>query len=119
MRFPIPSTTCPLLTHPRDFADNFPSSSVIGTDISPSKPTWIPPNLKFELEDATQPWTFPENHFDYIHIRYLFGSIPDWTALLKEAYRACKPGGYVQSFEASYVFQPDDETLKPGSPMDQ
>lgn len=52
-------------------------------------------------------------------MRYLFGSIPDWTALLKQAYRACKPGGYVESFEASCVFQSDDGTLKPGSPMDE
>jgi hypothetical protein len=52
-------------------------------------------------------------------MRYLFGSIPDWTKLLKQAYRACKPGGYVESFEASCVFKSDDGTLKEGSPMDE
>ncbi|KAK0631293.1 S-adenosyl-L-methionine-dependent methyltransferase [Immersiella caudata] len=102
-----------------DFADQFPHASVIGTDISPSQPSWVPPNLKFEIDDATLDWTYPENHFDYIHIRYLFGSIADWPKLLKQAYRACKPGGYVESFEASCVFQSDDGTLKEGSPLDQ
>lgn len=29
-----------------DFADEFPEAEVIGTDISPIQPTWIPPNLK-------------------------------------------------------------------------
>jgi len=52
-------------------------------------------------------------------MRYLFGSIADWPTLLKEAYRACKPGGYVESFEASCVYQSDDGSLKKGSPMDE
>ena len=29
-----------------DFADEFETIQVIGTDISPIQPTWIPPNLK-------------------------------------------------------------------------
>ena len=119
MRHLIPFTTYPFLTQPSDFADQFPSINIIGTDLSPSQPSWVPPNLKFEVDDATQPWTYPENHFDYVHMRYLFGSIPDWPALLQQAYRACKPGGYVESFEASCVYQSDDGTLKPGSPMDE
>jgi len=102
-----------------DFADQFPTAEVIGTDISPSQPTWVPPNLKFEIDDATQEWTYPENHFDYIHMRYLFGSIADWPKLLKQTYRACKPGGWVESFEASCVYKSDDGSLKEGSPMDQ
>ncbi|KAK4448001.1 Phosphomethylethanolamine N-methyltransferase [Podospora aff. communis PSN243] len=102
-----------------DFADKFPDCSVIGTDISPIQPTYVPPNLKFELEDATQEWTFPDNHFDYIHMTYLFGAIADWNTLLKRAYHACKPGGYVESFETTCVFKSDDGTLLEGSPMDQ
>ena len=29
-----------------DFADDHPNVQVIGTDISPIQPGWIPPNLK-------------------------------------------------------------------------
>lgn len=29
-----------------DFADEFPSAEVIGTDLSPIQPSWVPPNLK-------------------------------------------------------------------------
>lgn len=32
-----------------DFADQFPSTSVVGTDISPIQPAWVPPNLRFEI----------------------------------------------------------------------
>lgn len=29
-----------------DFADDFPEAEVVGTDISPTQTTWVPPNLK-------------------------------------------------------------------------
>jgi len=50
---------------------------------------------------------------------YLFGGIADRNALLKQAFRAYKPGGYVESFETSCVFKSDNGTLLEGSPMDQ
>jgi hypothetical protein len=50
---------------------------------------------------------------------YLFGSIGDWNTLLKHAYKACKPGGYVESFETSCVFKSEDGSLVEGSSMDQ
>jgi hypothetical protein len=34
------------LTSLSDFADEFPDCKVIGTDVSPIQPSWIPPNLK-------------------------------------------------------------------------
>ncbi|CAM1510702.1 Fc.00g010370.m01.CDS01 [Cosmosporella sp. VM-42] len=94
-----------------DFADEFPGANVVGTDLSPIQPTWVPPNLKFEIDDATQAWTWEENKFDFIHMRYLFGGIENWTALFKEAYRCCAPGGWVQSAELDPEFLSDDDTL--------
>lgn len=102
-----------------DFADQFPQATVIGTDISPIQPSWVPPNIKFEIDDATLEWTFAEDSLDYIHMRYLFGSIADWPGLLREAYRCCAPGGYVESFEPSCVFRSDDGTLNETSPLGQ
>lgn len=94
-----------------DFADEFPNIEVVGTDISPIQPGWIPPNLKFEIEDCTLSWTYPAESFDYVHLRLLVGSISDWEALLTEAYRALKPGGWVESFEGAAYFESDDGTL--------
>jgi hypothetical protein len=68
----------------RDFADQFPSAEVIGTDISPIQPSFVPPNLKFELDDAQLDWTYPPSCFDYIHIRCLMGSINDWPRLYSQ-----------------------------------
>ncbi|ENH70162.1 mRNA 3'-end-processing protein YTH1 [Fusarium oxysporum f. sp. cubense race 1] len=102
-----------------DFADEHPQAEVIGTDISPIQPSWVPPNVKFEIEDCTQPWTFSPDSFDFIYMRYLYGSISDWSALFQEAFRSCKPGGWVESFEASPCLESDDDTVKEGSAMSE
>ncbi|KAG6080764.1 hypothetical protein E4U16_008156 [Claviceps sp. LM84 group G4] len=91
-----------------EFADRFPNASVIGTDISPCQPQWVPPNVQFEVDDASLEWTWDANHFDFIHIRYILGGIQDWKALFTEAYRCCAPGGWVQSVEIDARFRSDD-----------
>ncbi|KAG4279298.1 hypothetical protein FPRO04_05839 [Fusarium proliferatum] len=93
-----------------DFADAYPSAQVIGSDLSPTQPEWVPPNVHFEIADATLTWPWKDNYFDFIHIRYLFGGVQDWPALFQEAYRCCAPGGWVQSCEADIHFYSDDGT---------
>ncbi|CCE35185.1 uncharacterized protein CPUR_02116 [Claviceps purpurea 20.1] len=95
-----------------EFGDRFPNASVIGTDISPCQPQWVPPNVSFEIDDATLEWTWNANHFDFVHIRYILGGIQDWTALFKEAYRCCAPGGWLQSVEYDVEFRSDDGTTE-------
>ncbi|CCE31737.1 uncharacterized protein CPUR_05592 [Claviceps purpurea 20.1] len=95
-----------------EFADQFPNASVIGTDLSPCQPQWVPPNVCFEIDDAGLEWTWNANHFDFIHMRYLLGGIEDWTGLLKEAYRCCAPGGWVESVELDVEFRSDDRTTE-------
>ncbi|KAG6071167.1 hypothetical protein E4U16_006304 [Claviceps sp. LM84 group G4] len=95
-----------------EFADRFPNASVIGTDISPCQPQWVPPNLSFEIDDATLEWTWGASHFDFIHIRYILGGIQDWTALFREAYRCCAPGGWLQSVEYDPEPRSDDGSLE-------
>ncbi|RWA09202.1 hypothetical protein EKO27_g5918 [Xylaria grammica] len=94
-----------------DFADQYPHAEVIGVDISPSQPQWIPPNLKFEIDDITLPWTYEPNSFDYIHARWLIGAIPSWYTLFSEVFRALKPGGIFESKESSAIIQSDDGTV--------
>ncbi|KIL90145.1 hypothetical protein FAVG1_06884 [Fusarium avenaceum] len=102
-----------------DFADDNPNVRVVGTDLSPIQPGWIPPNLQFEIEDCTRQWTFERDSIDYIHMRWLVGSIPDWGFLCSEAFRCCKPGGWVESHETSSIITSDDESVAPRSAMDQ
>jgi trans-aconitate methyltransferase len=68
-----------------DFAELYPSAEVIGVDISATMPTMVPPNCKFEIDDVEDEWTynFP---FDYIHSRYMAGSIKDWPRLMNQCF---------------------------------
>lgn len=82
-----------------DMADAYPSADIIGTDISPIQPTWVPPNCAFHLEDAQLAWTFRPESFDYVHMRTLYGSIGDWATLYRQAFRALEPGGWLEDME--------------------
>ncbi|EMR67823.1 putative methyltransferase domain-containing protein [Eutypa lata UCREL1] len=93
------------------------ADSAIGDDKIMGDPVWCPPNLTFEIDDATQDWTFAPNSFDYVHIRYMLGSIQDWPRLFKQAYTALKPGGYVESYESEPKYLSDDGTVTPDSAM--
>jgi ubiquinone/menaquinone biosynthesis C-methylase UbiE len=101
----------PVTDRPSEFADRYPNVEIIGTDLSPCQPEWVPPNVRFEIDDAALSWTWEPNEFDFIHIRYIFGAIKDWSALFSEAYRCCVPGGWVQSAEADVEFRCDDGTI--------
>ena len=104
MSFPQRHYLCPVLvsrahsTH-RDFADQYPSSQVIGTEISPIQSPWVPPNCEFQMDDIQLHWTWPENHFDYIHLRDLYGGISDWGSVYRRAYAHLKPGGWFEDQE--------------------
>ena len=39
-----------------DMADEYPACQVIGTDLSPVQPTWVPPNCRFEVDDFELEW---------------------------------------------------------------
>ncbi len=99
----------------RDFAHQFPRAEVIGTDLSPTQPAWVPPNCKFVLDDAQLPWNFPDNHFDYVHMRLLMGSIKDWPALYKEVYRCLKPSGWFEHQDYDPHVRSDDGSVGPSS----
>ena len=58
-------------------------------------------------------WGWPANNFDFIHIRELFGSIPNWDNFFTQTYRATKPGGWVEIAEHSVVPVSDDGTVTP------
>ncbi|KAL6352063.1 hypothetical protein LRP88_14876 [Fusarium phalaenopsidis] len=100
-----------------EFADEHPSADVLGVDLSPIQPGFVPPNCKFEVDDINQEWTFPDNSFDFVHIRAMTGCIPDWVELHKKAFKALKPGGWVEHVELWGITKSDDGSLKDNSPL--
>ncbi|OOO07791.1 hypothetical protein OAory_01042910 [Aspergillus oryzae] len=101
-----------------DFADEHPESEVIGNDLSPIQPSWIPPNLRFEVDDFEAPWSYSQP-FDYIHGRELEGFIRDHDRLFRQALANLKPGGWfeIASIEVN-CFSDDDTHLKATSMME-
>ncbi|KAL8811600.1 MAG: hypothetical protein Q9200_001659, partial [Gallowayella weberi] len=108
-----------------EMAEQYPHSQVIGTDLSPVQPTWyektsssyvrnsmVPNNVRFEIDDCEAKfWTWPENHFDYVHTRFLIASIGNWASMIQKAYKHTKPGGYFELQELDCRFKSDDGTL--------
>ncbi len=63
----------------------------------------VPPNVKFEVDDAEEVWTFREN-FDFVHSRYMAFSIQDWPRFIRQSYEHTAPGGFteIQDFMLDY-----------------
>jgi hypothetical protein len=73
--------------------DKFERAQILGMDLSPIQPVFVPPNVKFVLDDIEHEngWDLPENHFDYIHLRHTLHSIRDRQKLLKRIYKYVAP----------------------------
>lgn len=99
-----------------DFADLHPACVVVGTDLSPVQPPYIPPNCRFYIEDTDKPWSF-DQPFDYIHARMLIVGIKSWAEFCRQAYTNLKPGGYIELQDMDFPPRCDDGTAPPDSPV--
>lgn len=92
---------------------------MLGTDLSPTQPSLIPPNLHFEVDDFTEPWVFRKDSFDFIHARSLYGCVADWPAFYQEVLTHLQPGAYFEQVEMGVVPKSDDGTVEIDSIFDQ
>ncbi|KAH6853078.1 putative SAM dependent methyltransferase [Chaetomium sp. MPI-CAGE-AT-0009] len=95
-----------------DMADTYPAARVIGTDISPIQPAWVPPNCEFHIDDAQLEWTYAPASFDFVHIRALYGSVGDWGRLYAQAYKALRPGGWLEDLEFNITLHSDTPSVR-------
>jgi cyclopropane fatty-acyl-phospholipid synthase-like methyltransferase len=96
-----------------DFADEHPNATILGTDLSPIQPTWLPPNCAFYVEDVEAEWLYsPDEAFDLIHSRGMVGSISDWNAYYERILTNLTPGGRCEVQEyACWIFSADDPKM--------
>ncbi|CAK7207605.1 hypothetical protein SEUCBS139899_010415 [Sporothrix eucalyptigena] len=94
-----------------EFAQLYPSAEVIGTDLSPIQPDFVPPNCRFEIDDADDEWTYGSSPFDLVHLRLLWHSFNDPRRILKSAYDNLQPGGYVEWQDYMSRFRAIDDSL--------
>ncbi|KAF4472468.1 hypothetical protein FALBO_629 [Fusarium albosuccineum] len=93
-----------------DFADEHTGAQVVGVDLSPIQPSFVPPNVEFFIDDIEEPWSFSEP-FDYVHSRMMTFSIKSWPEYAKKIYENLNPGGYVELLEIDLFAKSDDNTL--------
>ncbi|KAL1892376.1 hypothetical protein Sste5346_007114 [Sporothrix stenoceras] len=96
-----------------DYAEQHPAADVLGTDLSPIQPEYVPPNCRFEIDDLDDDWAFSSaNKFDYIHGRYIVPFLKDVPGVIQKAYDHLQPGGYFELFEGPILFHCVDDTLE-------
>ena len=59
--------------------------TVIGIDLSPIQPAWGLQNVMWQLDDVEDDWTYTQA-FDFIHSRFMAGSIKNWHRLLSQCF---------------------------------
>ena len=99
-----------------EFADEHPEVAVLGTDLSPVQPAFVPPNCSFEVDDIESDWTF-DCPFDFIHVRFLNVAMRDWPKFFRQAFQHLRPGGWleVQEFAIGFPTAPSTVRLNPAT----
>ena len=95
-----------------EFADEFPESQVIGTELSPIQPDEYSPNVEFHIDDSTYNWQ--DGPFDYVHTRMTLGCWENMQmSILQQAFDNLRPGGWCESQEMVPIPDCDDGTMPP------
>lgn len=103
-----------------DAADKHAEAEVVGIDLSPIQPRWVPPNLQFEILDADATWAFRENRFSLVHTRIMNGfGVASWPHFYQQAFQCLKPGGWVENQEFDCEIVSDDNTLPANSKLQE
>ncbi|KAK4205053.1 S-adenosyl-L-methionine-dependent methyltransferase [Triangularia verruculosa] len=96
------------------------AKEIIGNDLSPIQPRWVPPNVRFLVDDVEMDWVQVGEGvkpYDYIHCRYMAGGIKDWPGLVKQMYDNLQPGGWVEFQESDNTLYSQDGTLTKDNAM--
>ncbi|TIC96086.1 Secondary metabolism regulator LAE1 [Colletotrichum higginsianum] len=90
-----------------EIGDLFPNAEILGNDLSAIQPDWVPPNVKFEIDDVESSWV-NDKKYDFIFSRYMCGSIADWPTYMKRVYANLNPGGWAEFQDWSFMIHSDD-----------
>ncbi|OHW98271.1 methyltransferase domain-containing protein [Colletotrichum incanum] len=94
-----------------EFADRNPESEVLGTDLSPIQPEYVPASCSFEIDDAEDKWAFGQK-LHYIHGRYMCTSIFDLPKSVGQVFDHLFPDGWVELQETVIDFKAVDASLE-------
>ncbi|KAF5006273.1 hypothetical protein FDECE_7339 [Fusarium decemcellulare] len=99
-----------------EMGDKHPSAEVLGLDLSPIQPVWVPPNVKFLIDDVEDEWLNGDD-FDFVHLRNMIPILKSPVGLLKQAYANMKPGAWVELQDVDGQVHTDDDTIPQDWPL--
>jgi SAM-dependent methyltransferase len=94
-----------------EIAQEHPEAAVIGTDLSPIQPSYVPPNCQFYIEDCEDPWHFSQK-FDLIHGRALLSCFSRTRTVMASIFDALTPGGHFELQDICFPCKSPDGTLE-------
>jgi ubiquinone/menaquinone biosynthesis C-methylase UbiE len=88
-------------------ASEYPNAQFTGIDIARLYPSEIKPeNVSFVQANVLVGLPFPDNTFDFIHMRFMLFAftLKNWEVAINELIRVCKPGGYIELMEKDIIW---------------
>ncbi|KAH8587039.1 S-adenosyl-L-methionine-dependent methyltransferase [Bisporella sp. PMI_857] len=65
------------------------------------------------VDDLEAEWLYRPGTYDLVHVRFMFLAIKDYPAMLAQAYRTLKPGGYVELSELGVTPEATNQNYPP------
>jgi SAM-dependent methyltransferase len=94
-----------------EFAQKYPWTEVVGSDLSPIQPEYVPANCSFEIDDAEDEWLY-STRFDFIHWRLLMTCFKDPRFVIEQAWKQLAPGGYLELQDGVFPLRAPDQSLE-------
>ncbi|KAI1372373.1 S-adenosyl-L-methionine-dependent methyltransferase [Hypoxylon crocopeplum] len=101
-----------------EVADMFPGTEIVGCDLSPIQPFWVPNNVRFVIDDIEDEWAHGDN-WDLVHIRQVFPAIQDPLGVCRQSFSHLRHGGWIEVQDFGGILRCDDGTLPPDSILTQ
>ncbi|KAI0014974.1 S-adenosyl-L-methionine-dependent methyltransferase [Xylariomycetidae sp. FL0641] len=98
-----------------EVGDRYPSAEVLGLDLSPIQPLWLPPNVKFVIDDCEDTW-LNGSGWDLVHLRAMAPLLRDPAGMCAQALAHLRPGGWMEWQELHGVMRCDDGSMGADDP---
>ncbi|KAJ6788827.1 hypothetical protein PWT90_05930 [Aphanocladium album] len=99
-----------------ELGDRYPGAEIMGLDLSPIQPAWVPPNVKFLVDDVEAEWLNGDD-FDLAHLRNMIPILKSPVNLLKQVFEHLKPGGWVELQDVDGKVHTDDNSVPEDWPL--
>ncbi|KAK3389791.1 S-adenosyl-L-methionine-dependent methyltransferase [Podospora didyma] len=93
-----------------EMGDQFPSAEILGLDLSPIQPQWVPPNVRFIIDDVEDDWASGSD-WGFAHFRSMSMILRDLQKVVDQTYLHLRPGGWIEFQESWGMPFCDDGTM--------